>query len=155
MIPERVCTNGCFKPICIHKSFCVLSFGQLFDGVITLCNTVIFEAFLGQYRTFLSQIIPSYISQAPSQVSKGHSNSNTGSFQVDEGSSPVDRPMALSEHYRTLSGRWRGGRVAEWFGALAPAARAVMRGLWVRAPSLLGRAALPTAGVSVTELYYL
>ena len=39
--------------------------------------------------------------------------------------------------------------MAEWFGAFASAARAVMRGLWVRAPSLLGRAALPTTGCIV------
>ena len=36
--------------------------------------------------------------------------------------------------------------MAEWFGALAPSARAVMRGVWVRAPSPLGHAALPTTG---------
>ena len=36
--------------------------------------------------------------------------------------------------------------MAEWFGALASLAHAVMRGVWVRAPSLLGHTALPTTG---------
>ena len=79
---------------------------------------------------------------------------NSSDSDPDDQAGSVRPKLSSIHRVSNCLGRSRGavlgrGRVAERFGALASSACVVMRGAWVRAPCLLGHAALQaTEGIS-------